>query len=42
MVVTTMESLVFFGGLVLLLFLGAGWFGADSRDGNDWIKHSRL
>jgi hypothetical protein len=42
MVVTTMEGLVFFGGLVLLLLLGAGWFGVDSRDGNDWIKHSRL
>jgi hypothetical protein len=42
MVVTTMESLVFFGALILLLFVAAGWYGADSRDGDDWVKHSRL
>jgi hypothetical protein len=32
------ESLAFFGSLVLIILLNAV-FGADSRDGDDWVKH---
>jgi hypothetical protein len=42
MVVESMEGLLFFGLLFLVLFVLPLWLGADSRDGEDWLRHTRF
>jgi hypothetical protein len=42
MVVEAMEGLLFFGLLFLVLFVLPLWLGADSRDGEDWLRHTRF
>ena len=36
------DSLVIFGILFLVLIILPSIVGADTRDGNDWITHSRI
>ncbi len=35
-------SLVIFGMILVALLVMATLFGTDSRDGNDWVKHSNV
>jgi|AntDryMetagUQ889_1029465.scaffolds.fasta_scaffold42720_1 hypothetical protein len=35
-------SLVIFGVVLLALVVMATLFGADSRDGDDWMEHSSV
>jgi hypothetical protein len=36
------ESLVFLTALFLVLVVAPLLFGADSRDGEDWVRHPRI